>query len=126
MTGQTLRFINFLLDTAIYFIVLTILMVTFKDIIPIENVKWISCLLYFSYYFLFEYFKGQTIGKIITKSQVISTTTNNDNYLIRIFFRTLMRLIPIDIISYIFTSRGLHDRISMTSVIRIEQILKPK
>ena len=121
MTGQTLRVVNFLLDTAIYFAVLIILILTFKDFVPIEYVKWISCMLYFLYYFLFEYFRGQTIGKIITKSKVISTTTNANNYLIRIFLRTLMRLIPIDIISYIFTSRGLHDRVSMTSVVQIEK-----
>lgn len=121
MTGQTLRVVNFLLDTSIYFAVLVILILIFKDFIPLEYVKWISCILYFLYYFLFEYFKGQTIGKIITKSKVISTTMNDNNYLIRIFLRTLMRLLPIDIISYIFTSRGLHDRVSMTSVIQIKE-----
>jgi len=122
MTGKTLRFTDFLLDSSIFFVLLIILMLIFKGIVAIENVKWISVILYFLYYFLFEYFTGQTIGKMITKSKVISSNGNKDYYFIRIFIRTLTRFIPIDIISYLFTIRGLHDLFSMTSVIKLDEI----
>jgi uncharacterized RDD family membrane protein YckC len=82
-------------------------------------VKWISVLVYFLYYFLFEYFTGKTLGKIMTKSKVVSSTTDNNYYLIRILVRTMMRFIPIDILSYLFTANGLHDWISKTKVVRI-------
>lgn len=116
MSGKRLRFINFLLDTAVYFSLLIIFLMVFKDFIPKENVKWIAIILYFLYYFLLEYFIGQTIGKLITKSKVITLTDNRNYFLIQIVSRTLMRFIPFDMLSYIFAYRGLHDRISMTDV----------
>jgi len=96
----------------------------FKNTIDIENVKWIAGVFYFIYYFIFEYFKGQTIGKMITKSKVISSTDNNEFFFLRIFIRTLTRFIPIDILSYIFTSRGLHDIFSKTVVVKLAAKIK--
>jgi len=119
MTGKGLRLIDFLIDSGIFFILLILLVFAFKDIIAIENIKWISGVLYFLYYFLFEYFSGQTIAKMITKSKVVSSTDRYNYYFIRIFIRSLTRLIPLDIISYIFVGRGLHDWISKTSVIKV-------
>jgi uncharacterized RDD family membrane protein YckC len=119
MTGKGLRLIDFLIDSVIFFILLILLVFAFKDIIAIENIKWISGVLYFLYYFLFEYFSGQTIAKMITKSKVVSSTDRYNYYFIRIFIRSLTRLIPLDIISYIFVGRGLHDWISKTSVIKV-------
>ena len=119
MTGKTLRFVNFLLDSGIFFILLVLFMLAFRNRIAVENMKWISCVLYFLYYFLFEFFNRQTIGKMITKTMVISSTENNSSFFIRLFIRTLMRFIPIDIISYLFAYRGLHDLVSMTTVIKL-------
>lgn len=119
MTGKGLRLIDFLIDSGIFFILLILFVFAFKDIIAIENIKWISGVLYFLYYFIFEYFSGQTIAKMITKSKVVSSTDKYNYYFIRIFIRSLTRLIPLDIISYLFVSRGLHDWISKTSVIKI-------
>lgn len=119
MTSRTLRFINFLIDTTIYLAFVLIFFLSFRDVIAKENVKWISILVYFLYYFLLEYFTGQTIGKIVTKSKVISSTTDNNYFLIWIGVRTIMRFIPIDILSYLFTANGLHDWISKTKVIKL-------
>ncbi len=116
MTGKTLRLANFLLDTLIYFILLLLFLNLFKSIIDIKYAKWISILFYFFYYFLFEYFKGQTIGKMITKSRVFSLDENNGNYFMQILFRSIMRFLPFDILSYLISSKGLHDRISKTMV----------
>ena len=124
MTGKTVRLVNFLLDSILFFLILIVFMSVFKNLIPIENMKWISAVLYFLYYFLFEYFKRQTIGKMITKSRVVSVSGNDNSFFIRIFFRTLMRFIPIDIISYLFTFRGFHDQISETSVMQLNENAK--
>jgi uncharacterized RDD family membrane protein YckC len=124
MTGKILRLVNFLLDTAIYFVLLIVSLQIFKNIIDIENVKWISGVFYFLYYFIFEYFKGQTIGKMLTKSKVVSSSDNNNFFFLRVFIRTLTRLIPFDILSYIFTSRGLHDIFSKTTVINLNAEIK--
>ena len=124
MTGKTVRLVNFLLDSILFFLILIVFMSVFKNLIPIENMKWISAVLYFLYYFLFEYFKRQTIGKMITKSRVVSVSGSDKSFFIRIFFRTLMRFIPIDIISYLFTFRGFHDQISETSVMQLNENAK--
>ena len=119
MTGKILRLINFLLDTVFYFAFMIAFLIVFKNVIEQEYVKWISILIYFLYYFLFEYLKGQTLGKIITRSKVISLSVNEDYYFIRIIFRTLMRFIPIDVFSYLFSYRGLHDWVSITTIIKL-------
>jgi len=119
MNGKTLRFINFLLDTAIYFLFMLIFLLVFKNNIAQEKVKWISILVYFSYYFIFECVNGKTLGKIITRSKVISLTETKDFFYLLILLRTLMRFIPIDMLTYIFSFRGLHDWISKTTVIKL-------
>ena len=117
--GQTLRFTNFLLDTSIYFTFLWIFFMVFIDVIPKEEVKWISILIYFLYYFVFEFVKGQTPGKMITGTRLVSTTGDKDFFLFRISGRTLMRFIPLDILSYLLYKRGLHDWISKTAIIKV-------
>ena len=117
MTGKTIRLINFLVDSGAFFIFLILFMMLFRNIIPVENMKGIAVVLYFLYYFLFEYITGRTLGKMITKTRVVSLTINHNNFFIRLIFRTLMRMIPIDILSYLFSARGLHDRITMTALI---------
>lgn len=119
MTGKTLRLVNFLLDTAIYFAFMIVFLLVFNKSIEQDKIKWISILIYFLYYFLFEYLSGQTLGKIITRSKVISLPVNKDYYFIRITLRTLMRFIPLDMLSYLFSYRGLHDWISKTTIIKL-------
>ena len=117
--SQTVRFLNFLLDTGIYFAFVVVFFMVLKDVISKEDVKWISILIYFLYYFIFEYTKGQTLGKMITGTKIISSNENKDYFFIQIFGRTLMRFIPLDIISYLFYKRGLHDWISKTAIIKL-------
>ena len=93
----------------------------FKNMVPIEHVKWISVVLFFLYYFVFEYFMGQTPGKMITKTKVESTSGTTKNYFLKILIRTITRFIPIDILSYLFTSRGLHDIFSMTTIVKVNK-----
>ena len=116
---RTLRLFNFLLDTSIYFIMILVFFVALKNLINKENVKWISILIYFLYYFLFEYITGQTLGKMITRTKTISLTENKEYFFLQIFSRTLMRFIPLDIFSYLFFPRGLHDWISKTTIIKL-------
>ena len=121
MTGKTLRFINFLLDTIIYLIITLAFILVFKDRLPREDVKWISAFAYFFYYFLFELLLGRTPGKFITRTKVssLADTRHKIFYSVQIFGRTVMRFIPLDILSYLFSFRGLHDYISKTTITRL-------
>lgn len=124
MTGRTLRFANFLLDTFIYLAFTISIIYIFNRLIEKEMVKWISAGIYFLYYFVFEYFRSQTLGKMITKSKVIQLSENNNYFFIQILARTSIRIIPLDILSYLFFRRGLHDWISKTDVTSINNNAK--
>jgi uncharacterized RDD family membrane protein YckC len=119
MTGKTLRLANFLVDSLIYFTFLVVFLMVFKNTIDQNKIKLISILFYFLYYFLFEYFIGQTLGKMITRSKVISLQENKGNYFFQILLRSIMRFIPLDMLSYLFSYRGLHDWISKTTIIKL-------
>lgn len=119
MTGKTLRLVNFLVDTVIYFAILVVFLMVFKNVVRQDSIKWISILIYFLYYFLFEYFIGQTFGKIITRSKVISLQESKRYSFFQIFLRSLMRFIPLDMLSYLFSYRGMHDWISKTTIIKL-------
>ena len=119
MKGKTLRFVNFLLDTAIYLSMMIAFFMIFRNTIGKENVRWISVLCYFLYYFLFEYYNGQTLAKKITQSKVVPLPIKDGNYFMQILLRTIMRFIPLDMLSYLFSYRGFHDRISKTTIIKL-------
>jgi uncharacterized RDD family membrane protein YckC len=116
---KTLRLINFLLDTTIYVAIMIILVILLKSQIPQEKLKWFSLLFYLLYYFLFELLIKQTPGKLITRSKVITTSQSNEYFLLQILLRTLLRFIPLDILSYLFNYRGLHDWMTKTTIIKL-------
>ena len=76
-------------------------------------------LLYYVYYFTFELTTGKTIEKMITKTKVVNTDNDRKPNFTRILIRTISRLIPIDIISYAFSSNGIHDIISKTELKKV-------
>lgn len=109
-TNKGIRIINFLFDFVIINILSIILGIIFKF--------GVFYLVYLAYYFTFEFFLGQTVGKMITRTKVV------DNYqkkpsIIKIILRTLLRLNPFDYLSYLFGhSLGSHDVISKTILIK--------
>jgi uncharacterized RDD family membrane protein YckC len=72
---------------------------------------------FWGYYFLAEYIFQRTLGKIATKSLVVSTAGNKPT-MKQIAFRTLSRSIPFEYFSYFASVEGIHDRLSKTRVIR--------
>lgn len=71
---------------------------------------------YFMYYFLFEFLNhGQTLGKIITNTKVVHYN-NESPSIIRILWRTCLRLNPFDTLSFLCGQNG-HDSISRTKLI---------
>jgi hypothetical protein len=118
MNIKALRISNFLIDTLLYTIFIFVFFSYFKNNIPKENVYVISIVFYFMYYFLQESLFKKTIGKRITKTEVITKSETKDFYLLKILIRTLTRLIIIDALSYLFTNNGFHDLFSNTQTIK--------
>lgn len=70
----------------------------------------------FLYFFVSESIFDKTIGKKILKLKIEQTKTNN-KYL-SIFVRTISRLIPLDLATFlIFENELLHDKLSKTKVV---------
>ena len=71
---------------------------------------------FFLYFFISEMFFDKTLGKKLMKLKVIQT--DNKNKFATIFIRTISRLIPLDLATFlIFENELLHDKISKTKVV---------
>ena len=105
-----LRIINYVIDL----FCITVFSSLIGNIFKIYNPNLIYYLIYLVYYFSFEDFLGQTIGKLITKTNVVDMY-NQKPSLWRIFLRTILRLNPLDAFSYLFgQEQGAHDLLSKT------------
>ena len=85
----------------------------------IAQYTFVTCIALF-YYNVFEIFFARTIGKFITQTIVVDETGEKPNHE-QILMRTLCRLIPFEILSFLgMPCRGWHDRISKTYVVNKE------
>jgi len=114
-----IRLINYLIDNFIW------LLLSFIFTFPLNASKdghmligfLIIFVAFFSYYFILEVNFQKTLGKLITKTRVVTYDENKPTAL-DIFIRTVSRLLPFDNISYLFMRNGIHDITSKTKVIR--------
>lgn len=70
-----------------------------------------------AYYTLLEGAKGKTLGKLITKTKVVSETGGPISCG-KAFMRTLIRLIPIEFLSRLSGSKMWHDEWTKTMVVK--------
>ena len=118
MITRTLRLYNLLLDSLFYLVTVSILILILRSFFNKEFLKWILITYYYIYYLTFELTFGQTIGKMITKTKVVSSNDTKISFS-KILLRTLLRLIPIDFISYLISPNGIHDNLSNTKLIKL-------
>jgi uncharacterized RDD family membrane protein YckC len=112
--NKGIRIINLVIDITFIAIITLILTAIFGLYID-RRLLFIIVLL--CYYFSMEYFTGQTIGKVITKTKVVDFK-NTKPSLLKILIRTILRLNPFDSYSYLFgTELGSHDSLSRTLII---------
>ena len=121
--NSMIRLLNFIIDSFAFLIVFLILAYIFGLFFNTDNpliIKTAGFILlivaFFGYYVFMEYKYQKTIGKLITKTKVLRIDGEKAQ-LGDIVTRTFCRLIPFDRLSYIFTTNGLHDRLSFTTVI---------
>ena len=109
-----IRILNFMIDLLIITLITIIIDLIFS---VDQSFRTEFYLIYFFYYLIFESISGQTVGKLITKTKVIKRNNKKASFL-NIFYRSILRLIPIDSFSYIFgTEQGFHDVLSGTKLI---------
>jgi uncharacterized RDD family membrane protein YckC len=130
LAGKGQRIINVLIDMIVFvfiWIVITVVLLvlgfnqTYTDEIG-EKVPLIPLIIllptFWGYYVFTEYKFQKTVGKLLTKTKVVSLTGEKPT-LLQIIFRTLSRSIPFEYFSYFISVEGIHDRISKTRVVNI-------
>ena len=111
------RIINLSIDI----LVISIFTIIISTVSGLE-IKFLSGGTFLIYYCLFEYFIGQTVGKMVTNTIVVDSKKQRPG-LFKIFIRTLLRFSSLDKISYLFgTEFGIHDTLSKTMLIRKSHI----
>lgn len=119
------RFLNLIIDLVVVFILYVLLFSLFVspfiEGVPFQSVKGLDLLVLmislFEYYGFMEYKYQKTVGKFLTKTQVVNKDGKQPQ-LKDILIRTACRLIPIDAVSFLFTKDGLHDSLSKTTVVK--------
>ena len=122
------RLVNFMIDSVIIgilgllvFYIMSYIFLKYKLTSRLGEGKLISIdmfliIIAFLYYFISESVLGKTIGKYITRTKVVNVKGELPS-VISIFLRTILRLIPLDPISYLFNSVGWHDKFSSTYLV---------
>jgi uncharacterized RDD family membrane protein YckC len=141
LASQGQRFLNLIIDLLfIYILVLsagtTIVLIAeatnnFAVSGWVENMNFVEIIAYgllilFLYYFLTEVYFSRTLAKLVTRTVVV-TSDGSKPTIKMIFIRTLSRFIIFEGLSYLGSvSRGWHDSLSGTYVVKKKKLAKSK
>lgn len=70
------------------------------------------------YYVPSEFLAGRTLGKLVTRTRVVSASGGRPTFG-QVLGRTLLRLVPLEVFTFLARGPGLHDRTSKTRVVLI-------
>lgn len=141
LASQGQRFLNVIIDSLfIYILVLsagtTIVLIgeaTNNFVVSgwVENMNFVEIIAYgllilFLYYFLSEVYFSRTLAKLVTRTVVVRSDGSKPTIKM-IFIRTISRFIVFESLSYLGgSSRGWHDSLSGTYVVKKEKLAKSK
>jgi len=120
------RLTNYLIDVLIYYAILVILGIVAGMMSPevfLEEGEgeliWylVAIITLVAYYTLTEGSSGKTLGKRITRTQVISEDGESISYKTALL-RTLCRMVPLEPLSIFFGGGMWHDRWTRTKVVK--------
>jgi uncharacterized RDD family membrane protein YckC len=86
------------------------------------NGMLIGMLIVMTYYSVLEGLTSRTLGKFITGTYVVTDEGLRPSFA-NILGRTLCRFIPFEALTFLFSSVGLHDRLSHTRVVKDQPVL---
>lgn len=126
LASKGIRFVGYLIDllgmVSVGFIIGVALALMEKDYLLEQiNDRILGLIMLFVYYLLTEGVFNQTLGKIITRTKVV-TEDGLEPEFPQILKRTLCRIIPFDAFSFLTSETGMHDRISKTLVVKIPRV----
>ncbi len=121
IVGIGTRVLNFLVDTAVVFLIAYILFKTrnwyvFYYKVKAYNLGWFFFGTLFVYYFILESLFARTLGKWFSISKVVDRNGKRPG-VVTVFIRSLVRVTIIDMFFIPFLDKPLHDYLSKTEVI---------
>ena len=125
VVSSGIRFLNYIIDFIVAYLLILIVFIvlgifissTYDSLLASLIILIIAFGTLLTYYAIMEIKFQKTVGKFITKTKVVKLNGDKPNTS-EIIIRTLCRLIPFDVISYLFVKNGLHDYLSKTKVIK--------
>ena len=129
LAGQGARLINSIVDMTSFLIVwfllsLGLVLLGFGQVYTDESGEQMPIIpmiiiipTFWSYYILTEFIFQRSLGKMLTKTMVVTKTGDKPTFQ-QILGRTLCRSIPFEYLSYLMTVNGIHDILSGTRVIK--------
>lgn len=119
--GVGTRVVNFLVDTAVIFVVAYIASEIWNWYVfhwryPYFKFGWIFAAVLFIYYTVFEALTGRSLGKMLSYTHVVNRQNRRPGFL-QILLRSLVRLTIIDPFFIPFLDKPLHDYLSKTEVV---------
>lgn len=128
MPSTFVRLINYTIDSIVIIVIMALLGIVlgidyskYTDSQSLNDsigvIQYLILAISFLYYTILESAFGKTLGKVITKTNVVDIYGNKPRVL-TIMLRSIVRLIPFAALVIFFTnSRTLHDMLSKTYVI---------
>lgn len=116
------RILNFAIDSVVLFLGTVLLIWMTQNWVDPSQGKMSFVLIYFVNYFSFEVIYGQTVGKMITQTKIVSVSTLEKAGIWNILIRTIILVFPLYFLSYFMTGKGLHDHLSNTILIKTKPI----
>ena len=121
--GLTSRFLNFLVDSIVWFVLAFISSYIIVPLILLTNERLLGFMvsiwfiaIFIVYYAIMEIKWQKTVGKFVTKTRVVNLNGEIPDKS-DIISRTFCRLIPFDRVSFLFAKNGIHDFLSSTKVV---------
>jgi len=128
VVSSWIRLIHFFLDGIAFLLSLLLLSLILELILPSRmwhqagSLSWLFVLVvFFAYYAGMEYKFQKTPAKFATNTKVVMITGERPT-LQTILIRTVLRFIPLDRLSFLFTKQGFHDSLSHTMVVKDDPI----
>jgi uncharacterized RDD family membrane protein YckC len=116
------RLANFAVDSScVIFLFLALLRLLPTDFLVVDYYRFVVLGVMFSYYILAELLFKRTLGKVFTSTHIVTTSDDMPTRR-KLLLRTVLRFLPLEPLSLIFSRRALawHDRFSGTKVIHLD------
>lgn len=114
-----IRFLNFLIDLLVCAFIIFILTYSLNILVNKHMLvgSFIVIATYILYYVIFEIRFQRTLGKMLTKTKVVTINEEVPSST-DIIIRSVVRIFPFDSFTFLLMRNGLHDRLSNTKVIK--------